>query len=204
VRSRLIALGLALLLAGLVALIVTGAINDIVIVPLLFLWWGARVLYESLPQALMWGILVVIAVLLIAKSLPWNSAGLPAADPGQASAGRVSNWARFLRESSRDDHGRWRLAQRLAQLAIEALAFREQCPPQEISRRIDDGTLDIDPQLRAYLRAGILPYAPTPTHRRWLGRRAPEAAHAGPLAIDPQQMIEYLEDRLQHTIGAAQ
>jgi hypothetical protein len=203
VRSRIIALGLALLLAGLVALIITGAIDDVVIVPLLFLWWGARVLYESLPQALLWGILVVIAVLLIAKSLPWSSAALPAAGSGQASAGRVSDWSRILRESSRDEHGRWRLAQRLSQLAVEALASREQSPPHEISRRIDDGTLDIDPQLRAYLRAGSLPYAPTPTYRRWFGRQVAEAARADPLTIDPQLLIDYLEESMQHTIGAA-
>lgn len=202
-RSRIIALGLALLLAGLIALIVTGAIEDVVIVPLLFLWWGARVLYESLPQALLWGILVAIAVLLIVKSIPWISAALPATGQGRASSGRVTDWARYLRESGHDEHGRWRLAQRLTELAIEALAFREQCSPQEISRRLHDGTLDIDPQLRAYLRAGSLPYAPAARYRHGFGRRAPAAVPSDPLAIDPQQMIEYLEDRLQQTIGAA-
>jgi hypothetical protein len=201
--ARIIALGLALLLAGLVALIVSGAIVDVVIVPLLFLWWAAGLVYESLPQALLWGVFVLIALLLVAKSLPWESAALPAVDPGPASAGRVSNWSRFLRESGRDEHGRWQLAQRLSRLAVEALAFREQCPAQDISRRLDDGTLNIDPQLRAYLRAGSLPYAPTPRYRRRFGRRAKDAPQADPLAIDPQLLIDYLEETVQQTNGAA-
>jgi len=202
-RERLVALGLALLLAGLVAMIVTGAIDDVVIVPLLFLWWAARVLYESLPQALLWGVFVAIAVLLLAKSLSWNDAPSPAVEPGLTSVGRVSDWSRFLRESRRDEHARWRMAQRLSQLAVAMLAFREQCPAHEISRRLDNGSLDIAPQLRAYLRAGSLPYAPAPRKRRRFGQPAPDPARTGPLAIDPQQMIEYLEDTLQHTIGEA-
>jgi hypothetical protein len=199
--ARSIALGLALLLAGLVALIVTGSINDVVIVPLLFLWWAARLLYESLPQALLWAVLVLIAVLLVAKSLAWHSAPLPAADPGLPTAGRVSDWARILRGSMRDEHGRWQLAQRLSQLTVEALAFREQRPVHEVSRAIDDGSLDIDPQLRAYLRAGSLPYAPMPRYRRRFGRPRQDTPHADPLAVDPQLAIDYLEKTGQHTNG---
>ncbi|HEU5102771.1 MAG TPA: hypothetical protein VFU22_27305 [Roseiflexaceae bacterium] len=203
-RPRLAALGLALLLAGLLALIVTGAINDVLIVPLLFLWWAAQILYQSLPQALLWGIFVAIAVLLMVKSLPWNDAPLPARDPGLGEGGRVTDWSRLLHESSRDEHGRWRLAQRLAQLTVETLAFREQCPPQQISRRLGDGSLDITPQLRAYLRAGSLPYAPAPKDRRRHGRLSTDAAPADPLALDTQQLVAYLEDTLQYRIGDAQ
>jgi hypothetical protein len=201
-RERLPAILLALLLAGLLALIISGTIGDVVVVPLLFLWWAAQVLYTSIPQALLWGVFVAIAVLLMAKSFPWSSAPLPPVAPQTVALGRVADWARWLRNSRRDDHSRWRLAQRLSQLAVETLAFREQCPPQEISRRLDEGSLDIPPQLRAYLHAGRAPYWPKPRQRRRFGRPAQDTAHADPLAIDPQLVIDYLEETMQHTIGA--
>jgi hypothetical protein len=199
---RLPAIMLALLLVGLLTLIINGTIGELVVVPLLLLWWAAQVLYASIPQALLWGIFVAIAVLLVAKSFPWSSAPLPPAAPQTALLGRVADWSRWLRDSRRDDHSRWRLAQRLSQLAVETLAFREQCPAQEISRRLDDGSLDIPPQLRAYLQAGRAPYWPKPKLRRRFGWRAQENAHADPLAIDPQLVIDYLEETVQHTIGA--
>jgi hypothetical protein len=201
--DRLPAIGLALLLIGLLALIINGTIGDMVVVPLLFLWWAAQVLYQSVPQALLWGVFVMIAVLLMAKSFPWKSAPLPHIAPQAVPQGRVADWSRWLGASSRDDHSRWRLAQRVSQLAVETLAFREQCPPQEISRRLANGSLDIPPQLRAYLYAGSMPYAPKPRQRHRFGRSAQDMAHADPLATDPQLVIDYLEDTLQHTIGAA-
>jgi hypothetical protein len=112
----------------------------------------------------------------------------------------VADWSRQLRDAGRDDHSRWRLAQRLSLLAFETLAFYEQSTPQEISRRLRDGSLDVPPQVGAYLLAGSGSYMPRGGLRRRFGRPAP----ADPLAIDPQLVLDYLEDTVQHTIGAAQ
>ncbi len=203
-RARLPALGLALLLTILLALIISGTIGEALVVPLLFLWWAMQVLYESIPQALLWGAFVLLAVLLVAKSFPRSSASLLPARSQAIATGRVAEWSRWLRDSGRDDHSRWRLAQRLAQVAADLLAFREQSTPQEISRRLEQGTLDVPPQLRAYLRAGGMPYWPKPRPRfRFFERAAQDTAQADPLAIDPQLVIDYLEETMQHTIGAA-
>ena len=235
-------IGLALLLIGLLWLISSGTVGEVVVVPLLFLWWATQVLYTSIPQALLWGVFVVIAVLVVAKSFPGSSAPLPPVAPATAAPGRVADWSRWLHNAHRDDHSRWRLAQRLSHLAVDTLSSREQCSPQEISRRLDDGSLDIPPQLRAYLRAGSMPYWPKPKQRRRFGWPAQDtvivhsssngtqtnadergyessvrvrprlsASHIGdygpfqtePLAIDPQLVIDYLEEIVQHTIGAA-
>src|SRR4051794_6736691 len=152
-KKHLPAIGLALLLTGLLALIISGTIGDALVVPLLLLAWIAQVLYQSIHQALLWSIFVLIAVLLVASSFPWRSAPLPAIEPQAAAQGRVADWSRWIATAKRDDYSRWRLAQRLAQLTIDTLAFREQSSPQEITRRLNNGSLDIPPQLRAYLYA---------------------------------------------------
>src|SRR4051812_18720166 len=108
-RQRLPAIGLALLLTGLLALIISGTIGEAVVVPLLFLWWATQVLYQSIHQALLWGVFMLIAVLLVAKSFPRGSASLPPAGPQTIAQGRVAEWSRWLHNSERDDHSRWRL-----------------------------------------------------------------------------------------------
>jgi hypothetical protein len=202
-KKHLPALGLALLLTCLLALIISGTIGDAVVLPLLLLAWFAQVLYQSIHQGLLWGIFVLIAMLLLATSFPWSSAPLPAINPQAAAQGRLADWSRWIAAAKRDDYSRWRLAQRLTQLAIDTLAFREQCSTQEITRRLNNGSLDIPPQLRAYLYAGNMSYTPKFRQRRRFGRPAQDPPRADPLALDPQLVIEYLEHTLQHTIGAA-
>jgi hypothetical protein len=195
-------IGLVLLPIGLLALIINGTIGDTVVVPLLFLGWAAQVLYQSIHQALLWGIFLLIAVVVVARSFPWRSAPLAYAEPPAAAQGRVADWSRWLGASKRDDYSRWRLAQRLTQLAIDTLAFREQCAPQQISRQLSNGTLDIPPQLRAYLYAGNMSYTPKFRPGRRFGRPAQVAQQPDPLALDPQELIDYLEHTLQHSTGA--
>ena len=191
-------IGLALLLVGLLAMVVSGTFGEVVVVPLLFLWWAMQVLYQSIPQALLWGVFVAIAVLLVAKNFPASSESLPPTASQTAALGRVADWSRWLHDARRDDHSRWRLAQKLSLLAIDMLAFRDQCSPQEISRRLRDGSLEIPPQVRDYIQAGGASFTPRPRPRRRLGQPAP----ADPLATNPQLVIDYLEETVQHTIGA--
>src|SRR3954471_1932729 len=119
--ERTPAIVLALLLIGLVAMVISGTFGEVVVVPLLFLWWAMQVLYQSIPQALLWGAFVLIAVLLVAKNFPSSSAPLPPTTPQSAAIGRVADWSRWLHDSRRNEHSRWRLAQRLALLASETL-----------------------------------------------------------------------------------
>jgi hypothetical protein len=202
-KKHLPAIGLALLLTGLLALIISGTIGDAVVVPLLLLAWAAQVLYQSIHQGLLWGVFVLIALVLVATSFPWSSAPLPSISPHAAARGRVADWSGWLGAAKRDDYSRWRLAQRLSQLAIDTLAFREQCSTQEITQRLNNGSLDIPPQLRAYLYAGNMSYTPKFRPRRRFGRPAQNPPRADPLVLDPQLVIDYLEHTLQQTTGAA-
>jgi len=208
-KQRWPALGLALLLVALLVMVATGSVSDLIVVPLLYMFWVARLLYASIPQALLWGGFLAIAVLILWRSLIWRSPPEPARDPDIAVHGRVSAWVRVLNESGRDDHMRWRLAQRLGQLGLETLACKERCAPQEVRHRLEEGSLDMPAELRAYLRAGTAYYAPEIRMRRswWraipFGGRAGIAQRARPLDLDPEQVIQYLEETLQQMIGVS-
>jgi len=192
---------LALLLVGVLALAITGYMRDLIIIPLLYFFWGARLLYESIPQTAVWGCFLVIAVLVVARSLPRLPAAATPQSPAPAPQERLAPWARLLRQSERDGLARWRLAQRLGILAQDVLAYHEQDTPQRIRRRVEDGSQPIPPDIRAYLRAGMTAYQPTRRSRRRLlplarlGLRR-EAAPADPLGLDPEQVVRLLEETL--------
>ncbi|HWQ12370.1 MAG TPA: hypothetical protein VNL77_06195 [Roseiflexaceae bacterium] len=182
-------IGLGLLLAVLIAAAVRGAVRDAVVAPLLLLLWGASLLLGSLPQALLWGLLVLLAAVLAVRSL--SGLRVPALRrrtvPGPA--GRTAAWLRLVQLTGRDEYARWRLAQRLAQLAVELLAEREGLPPQQARRRLEDPSLDAPPAVRAYLRAGLVAYQPRPGSQGRILR-------GGPLDVDLERVVHWLEGLL--------
>jgi hypothetical protein len=207
-RARLPLVGLALLLAGVLALAATGAVRDMIVVPLLYMFWVTRLLYESIPQALQWVVFLLVAVLVAAKSLARRPPPPPNPHPATVQAGRVAAWERLLRQSS-DDYGRWRLAQRLSAMAMQTLAEREQCSPHELRQGLEDGTLELPDDLRSYLRTGLAFSAPASRlggsfwQRLVAGYRMSGTTRAAPLDLDPEQVIQFLEQTVQRTIGAS-
>lgn len=208
-KQRAPLLALALALAVLIALAITGAVNEIVVAPLLYLLWVANVVYQIIPQALLWGLWLLLAAALIGRSLfrPAPLVAQPQA-PAAAAPGRVARWVRFVRRANGDQYERWSLAQQLAVLATEVLAHEGQCTPQEIQKRIESGALPLPPDVRAYLLAGLAPYVATETPARsfWqvvFGGRGQSAAPAG-YERDPQPTLQYLENTLHQAMGEAQ
>jgi hypothetical protein len=204
--ERLSRVALTLLLAGMLVLVVTGGVRDMIVVPMLYMIWLAGQLYQSIPQALLWGVFLVAAVLVALQSLAWRLP--PPLYPNSATAqlGRVAAWERLLRESTEDDYARWRLAQRLSAMAIATLADREQCLPHELRQRLADGSLDLPAEVRSYLRIGLAASAPASRSQRSFWRRVLAGRIGGAQLVDrpdldPEPVIQFLEQTVQQTIG---
>ncbi len=156
-----------------------------------------RVLFESIPQVVIW-----VAVLVLLAIMAWNSLSRPRpgpfARPTAAAASRapVAAWAANFERAARDGYARQLLAQRLGQLAFDLLASQDQQSDQTIWELLRDPALDIPPEVRAYFQAGIRMQRPLPTLwgrlRAWFTK--PER-FADPLDLDPEQVIRFLEQR---------
>ncbi len=196
-RRRLALLGLFAVLVALLALLLSGLVRELIVIPLLHLLWLMRVLFESIPQVVIWvGVLVLLAI------MAWNSLSRPRpgpfARPTAAAASRapVAAWAANFERAARDDYARQLLAQRLGQLAFDLLASQDRQSDQTIWELLRDPALDIPPEVRAYFQAGIRMQRPLPTLwerlRAWFTK--PER-FADPLDLDPEQVIRFLEQR---------
>jgi hypothetical protein len=200
-NNRLALPALILLLLGLLALVLTGAMQELVVIPLLYLFWLMRVLFESIPQVVLWiGFLVIVAI------VAWRSLAGPrpvplARQPAPSSRAPVAGWATIFERATHDDYARQMLAQRLGQLAFELQANQERPLSESIWQHLHDESLDFPPDVRAYFQAGVRMYQPLPTFwRRWWARISGQAPRADPLDLDPEQVVRFLEEQMPREI----
>jgi hypothetical protein len=201
VRIPLVFASLVILLALPLALVFGRVVRERVAVPLLYLLWFARLVFRRIPQSLLWAAFVLGALLVAARSLiRREQVGWPVRGAETVRRGRVHVWAKRIQWAARRRHAKWYLAQHVAKLAVDALAYREQIAPEHVRQLMRSGELNAPPEVRAYLRVGVVPLSVSarPPERSLLAklrhclRRAQDTA----LDLDLEQMLQFLERQL--------
>lgn len=187
--ATLVALALALLLPP-----VQAVVRDSVLVPLLEVVWFANLIFSSMPQGLVWGFLVLVALVAMVSSGTLRSTFTPpAVRQWTTQAGLLAPWARLVFQSSRDEYARWRLAQRLAQLAQNVLGGSQPLSPVELRRYLANDHAAIPADVRSYLLAGLSTYTPLRRPLSGLTLFDLRDRGSGPLALDPERVVAFLE-----------
>jgi len=191
-----------LLIFGVVAIILYFLIDDFVqqmlIKPILHVAWVIIFVLESLPQALYWLAFIIIAILIARKSFARSktirSSGQP---PTAVHSGPVATWSGLLERADTQDFSRWRLAQALRALTRDVLFPIEDINTLYLEASNDRQEMDLPPEIDAFFRA------PVPRYQRfhWLRfrHRGTRAAHG--LDLDPEHVVQYLEDELDPLRG---
>jgi hypothetical protein len=187
-RKRLLLIGLLLLPVVLMAVLIQGFVRDVIVIPLFYVFWLLRLLFESISQVLLWGLFVVVVVIVAGRSLVKRVPRLQGRPVEERRRGRVEEWLRLIQQTKQGAFGKWRLANALGQLAVEVLAGEERLEPKEIRRRLENGTLDVPPEIRAYLQSRM-PVASAQRHARPRAR----ATDSDP---DLERIVQFLEDQL--------
>jgi hypothetical protein len=201
-NDRLALASLTLLLLGLLALIISGAVREVIVIPLLFLFWLVRLVYESIPQVALWVVFLAIAARVAWKSLAAPPAALRVPQAASINRTPVAAWAWMLQRAANDRYARWLLAQRLGQLAQRLLASQDEHATRGLWQFLHDESWDIPPAVRAYLQAGTHRYRPTPPYwRRWRPWGARVESRADPLDLDPAEVVRFLDERLSRSTG---
>ena len=188
-RKRLLLIGLLLLPVVLMAIVIQGFVRDVIVVPLFYVFWLLRLLFESISQVLLWGLFIIFVVIVAGRSLVKRVPRLQVRPAEERQRGRVEEWLRLIQQTNQGAFGKWRLANALEQLAVDVLASQERLEPREIRRRLENGTLEVSPEVLAYLRARM-PTAST-QHQIRLRAQATAADH------DLEQVVQFLEERLR-------
>lgn len=188
----------AFLLVGLViALVFAAALQEpvrrVVLIPVEYIIWAIRILYQSLPGALWWSLLLFILFLVTLQSLPLKALRLPGTRPAPPweYPGEASRWARSLLQAETSDFFKWRLAAQLAHLAARLLSTGEEIEESELKGRLLRGQLILPEHVRAYLLAGLElepPIREPGLFDRLLGRQPPS-----PLDVSVAEVVDALE-----------
>jgi 4-amino-4-deoxy-L-arabinose transferase-like glycosyltransferase len=145
-NSRRAALVLILMLAATVALaaLVVSApgsyIYEQIVKPISNIFWVFSLLLSGTPQALFWGILLVVALVLFLRSLvvtPQKPDGQMPVDMSYARRPRLRHWVRQLLMSRNERYRRY-LKEGLGRLALEVLAYQRGLTVGQYQQRIDN------------------------------------------------------------------
>ncbi len=204
-KRRRLFVGMFLLLAAVLSVVFHAFLRRVLVMPLLYLAWVVNLLLAVVPQFIYWFffLVVVLAVTLQSMFRLFQVLRLQSRRqrPGKAlpgPAGRVEVWTRWIglaRQRRASSYFKWRLGQLLGELAVEVLAEREQLSFQQVRERLEAGTLDLPPDVRAYFASGLL--LKSFDHFASLRDRLRANKAADPLDLAPERVVDFLERQLQ-------
>lgn len=185
-----------LLVAAVLTFFLRGLMRENIVGPLVYLAWLGQLIFWSIPQVGIWAFFIFIALIVALGSLAKKqtpSSKIPTPERGRVK--RVGAWAKSIRQADEDFYYQWQLAQDLQKLTVQALANDERVERSEIRQRLEQGTIDnMSPEILAYLQAGMTSFAHLSDNKPRFGW----GKQRSPLDIDPAQVIQYLEDKIEH------
>ena len=100
-RKHLLPLVAILTIAGILTFLLQDYTQDL-IAPILFLLWIGRLLLESIPQVIIWGVFVVIAFIIAGRSLLKRGPILRSTRRAEAAPpGRIGSWVKLIQQADR-------------------------------------------------------------------------------------------------------
>jgi hypothetical protein len=188
-----------LLLMGCLAFFLQDVVRQVIIIPVAYLWWVLRIVYATIPQVLLWLILLVILTFsIIASLLKRYSSGRKYELLSKPAMGAVESLAGWISNSSRQgNYYRWLVANRLGKLALAmAIRIENRQPPARLEqpKTLETGT---PAGIQRYLKAGLEEsFVDYPLPRLPFLRR-----QATPFDQEIDEVVQFLETQMEAGSG---
>jgi hypothetical protein len=190
---RWVALAGVIVIATLLAFPLREAVHEAIVVPVAYLLWALGLLYRSLSQGIWWVILVVLVLLIFAKSLApqLHPPGKVLAN-SKPTHGQVQTLAGWLNKSSTGIYFKWLIANRLGKLAYQILLQRSNGKPRSVFEPLTGPDWHPNADLQNYLQSGLQrSFADFPNLRKFF---VPPAKT--PLDLDINNAVDFLESQI--------
>lgn len=192
---------MAVLAALIIAFLLRDVVEQLIIRPLVYLFWWLGIAYRYIPQPLIWLLLVLFLIYLALGRLA-DQLGPPGErkEETRPMRGPVLELARQIDRRHGGIYFKWQVARTLGQMALELQELRSHTH----SRKLETGSLAISAQVRNYLEAGLnTSFADYPMQsRRSLAslfrRGKTEPAEITPFDGDIDAVIDYLEAGMEN------
>jgi len=191
---RLLILTGAFLSALIIAFLLRDVVERTIIAPLAYLWWVFRLYYSTIPQYILWIVLILLSAFSALSSLlPELRTGMGRKPAPIIIRGQIADFAEWVGKSRRGGvYYKWLIANRLGKTAREILAQRDGHAVSKKFGKLNGRDWHPPQQIDSYLETGLNgSFADYPQPGGWT---KPQPT---PLDVDPQQVIEYLEDEME-------
>jgi hypothetical protein len=165
-RTQWIILGTAVGIVLILAFLYRGFVRETIVLPILYLVWLAGLVLGSINQALLWGLLVLIVIILIFRTVlrgtgisPGNLATVHTGERN----GRVAYWKRQLSITNRAEYLKDDFRTSLSRLIYQTIASQYRITALEAETKVKNGELSIPEQVLAFLKEGPNPLRAKPT-----------------------------------------
>jgi hypothetical protein len=199
-RKRLASIALFLLVTALCAVSLYGVMHE-TLAPWLARAYGTiRTYYQTIPQPVLWMVLIGVGVLIAVRSLLPDERWSPEEERLPVSRGRVQTLRLWIRQAATEIYFDRRLARHLGSLALEIQSHTSghKIAPGPMKQRLEG--LDLPPQIREYLKTGLDPMTTSrrePERLPWPENlfRSPETHAAA--GVDLEEIVRLLENQLE-------
>ena len=182
-----------IILAVFLAFVARDFMNQAIVSPLLYFFWVGRLLFDSIPQEVIWGIFLIVAVIMAWSSLAGRRQRRRRVHfARKTQPGRIETWHKLIRQADQETYYKWKLAQNLRNLTLGALAYEERLPMRLLRRRLTNDDLEFPPEVQAYFQASATSfgYFTRPKLRFFQFRNRPS-----PLDLAPEKIVQFLEEK---------
>jgi hypothetical protein len=154
-----------------------------------------RLIYNALPQALWWGIFLLMLTVVAIRSLrlePSRPSRTVRALEKQTS--RIGTWRQMVSGMKNGNYSRWLLAREIADLTISVIAHQQRVTRLQARQMLKNGEVDLPGDISEYIQLGL----DSPSVRQYTDFLAymRSGRQSRTLDMDPEIIINYLEEKI--------
>jgi hypothetical protein len=193
-RFILIAAGVTVALISMI--LFRDIVRYLIVRPVLFVIYWARIIYETLPQQWWWSLILVVFFFIAIRSLTRKKRStVPASEQNHIQISPLEMWTDRFEKSTRGGYFKWYLAHEISKLALDVLASKERVPKETAAKHFTEGKFNLPVDVHEYMQTGLdarISFQITELEKRFyfLGRRSI-------LNLETEEMIEFIERKVE-------
>ena len=193
--GRWLAVGGVVLIAALLAFPLRGIVNELIVVPVAYIFWLLGLLYLSTHQVIWWIVILLAVLFILGKSLlPELKLPRKSVTSTRQERGKVESLATSLKKSNKGIYFKWLVANRLGKLTHEILLQRGNGRPRSVFAPLTGDGLEPTPEMQQYLEKGLHgSFSEFPN----TGNRYFAPSSKTSLDHDVAEVIEFLESSIE-------
>lgn len=154
--GRWLAVAGVVVIAALLAFPLRGIVNELIVVPIAYIFWLLGLLYISTHQVIWWIVILLLVLFILGKSLlPELKLPRKRVTPTRRERGKVESLATSLQKSKKGIYFKWLVANRLGKLTHEILLQRGNGKPRSVFAPLTGEGLEPTLAMQQYLEKGL-------------------------------------------------